>query len=201
MSAQALIRQAQASGVALRLVGGKVKASGPREAVARLLVPLREHRAELADALQAELYRLGFANILTSTILNDHLLPRISSSEIIANVGRSIHPGNIILLHDGGSHTQTVNAFPGIIDIIHSQGYEIVRLEEVLATGTLQYQALTYETTASEIATAEGIEGADEVIDTVVELRTYLELNTNLSAPRRAMVEAMIADARLAARD
>lgn len=54
MSAAALIRQAQASGVALRLVGGKVKASGPREAVARLLVPLREHRAELADALQAE---------------------------------------------------------------------------------------------------------------------------------------------------
>ena len=54
MSAQALIRQAQASGVALRLVGGKVKASGPREAVARLLVPLREHRAALADALQSE---------------------------------------------------------------------------------------------------------------------------------------------------
>jgi hypothetical protein len=54
VSAQALIRQAQASGVALRLVGGKVKASGPREAVARLLVPLREHRAALADALQAE---------------------------------------------------------------------------------------------------------------------------------------------------
>ena len=54
MSAQALIRQAQASGVALRLVGGKVKASGPREAVARLLAPLREHRTALADALQAE---------------------------------------------------------------------------------------------------------------------------------------------------
>jgi hypothetical protein len=54
VSAQTLIRQAQASGVALRLVGGKVKASGPREAVARLLVPLREHRAALADALQSE---------------------------------------------------------------------------------------------------------------------------------------------------
>lgn len=54
MSAQALIRQARASGVALRLVGGKVKASGPREAVTRLLVPLREHKAALADALQAD---------------------------------------------------------------------------------------------------------------------------------------------------
>ena len=54
MNAAALIRQAQASGVALRLVGGKVKASGPRDAVARLLVPLREHRSALVDALQTE---------------------------------------------------------------------------------------------------------------------------------------------------
>ncbi|MDT7517346.1 hypothetical protein RAE19_01075 [Rhodoferax sp. TBRC 17660] len=54
MSAQALIRQAQASGIALRLVGDKVKASGPREAVTRLLVPLREHREALVDALQSE---------------------------------------------------------------------------------------------------------------------------------------------------
>ena len=54
MSAQALIRQAQASGVALRLEGGKVKVRGPRAAVARLLAPLREHRWALADALQAK---------------------------------------------------------------------------------------------------------------------------------------------------
>lgn len=54
MSAAALMREAQASGIELRLVGGKVKAIGPRGAVARLLVPLREHRAALADALQPE---------------------------------------------------------------------------------------------------------------------------------------------------
>ncbi len=54
MSAAALIREAQESGIKLRLVNGKIKAIGPREAVARLLVPLREHRAALADALQSE---------------------------------------------------------------------------------------------------------------------------------------------------
>lgn len=54
MSVQALIRQAQVTGVALRLLGGKVKTSGPREAVARLLVQLRELRAALADAMQAD---------------------------------------------------------------------------------------------------------------------------------------------------
>ena len=52
MIAGNLIRQAQASGIELRLVGGKVKAIGPREAVARLLAPLREHRLALAEALQ-----------------------------------------------------------------------------------------------------------------------------------------------------
>ena len=52
MIAGNLIRQAQASGIELRLVGGKVKAIGPREAVARLLAPLREHRSALAEALQ-----------------------------------------------------------------------------------------------------------------------------------------------------
>ena len=54
MIAGDLIRQAQASGIELRLVDGKVKAIGPREAVDRLLAPLRAHRAALADALQCE---------------------------------------------------------------------------------------------------------------------------------------------------
>ena len=55
MIAGDLIRQAQASGVELRLVGGKVKAIGPRGAVARLIEPLRQHREALTHALQFEL--------------------------------------------------------------------------------------------------------------------------------------------------
>ena len=55
MIAGDLIRQAQASGIELRLVGGKVKAIGPREAVARLIEPLRQHRDALTHALQFEL--------------------------------------------------------------------------------------------------------------------------------------------------
>jgi len=41
VSAAALMREAQASGIELRLVDGKVKAIGPREAVDRLIEPLR----------------------------------------------------------------------------------------------------------------------------------------------------------------
>ena len=55
MIAGDLIRQAQASGIELRLVGGKVKAIGPREAVARLIEPPRQHREALTHALQFEL--------------------------------------------------------------------------------------------------------------------------------------------------
>ena len=54
MSAAALIREAQASGIELRLVDGKVKAIGPREAVARLIEPLREHKLALVYALKNE---------------------------------------------------------------------------------------------------------------------------------------------------
>ncbi len=51
MSALALIRQAQESGVELRLVDGRIKAIGRRDAVAKMIEPLRQHRAELLDAL------------------------------------------------------------------------------------------------------------------------------------------------------
>lgn len=54
MSANALIRHARASGVALRLEGGKIKARGPRDVITRLLSSLKEQREALVDALQAE---------------------------------------------------------------------------------------------------------------------------------------------------
>ena len=55
MIAGDLIRQAHESGIELRLVDGKVKAIGPREAIARLIEPLRQHREVLTHALQFDL--------------------------------------------------------------------------------------------------------------------------------------------------
>ena len=55
MNARALIKQAHACDVSLRLEAGKVKVSGPSEAVARLLTSLREHRVDLMVALKEEL--------------------------------------------------------------------------------------------------------------------------------------------------
>lgn len=47
MSALALIRQAHDAGVELRLVDGKVKATGTRAAVAKVIEPLRQHKDDL----------------------------------------------------------------------------------------------------------------------------------------------------------
>ena len=53
MTAQTLIRQASDAGVELRLIDGKVKASGHADAVALLIDQLRASKVELFDFLQA----------------------------------------------------------------------------------------------------------------------------------------------------
>lgn len=53
MTAQTLIRQASDAGVELRLIDGKVKASGHADAVALLVDQLRANKAELFEFLQA----------------------------------------------------------------------------------------------------------------------------------------------------
>ena len=53
MSAQTLIRQASDAGVELRLIDGKVKASGHADAVALLVDQLRANKMELFMFLQA----------------------------------------------------------------------------------------------------------------------------------------------------
>ena len=51
MSAAALIREAQEAGVALRMVGGKLKAAGELSVVQSWAPRLREHKLELIEAL------------------------------------------------------------------------------------------------------------------------------------------------------
>ena len=53
MSAVALIREAQDAGVALRMVGGKLRAVGKLSVVQSWAPRLREHKSELIEALAA----------------------------------------------------------------------------------------------------------------------------------------------------
>ena len=91
------------------------------------------------QVIQDMLASLGMCNIFTDTDPNDWTMPRISSQEIINNIEMQLHPGQVILLHDGGSHTQTVNATQGIIDVIYKHGYMIVTMKQMMqaAAGTV----------------------------------------------------------------
>jgi peptidoglycan/xylan/chitin deacetylase (PgdA/CDA1 family)/predicted MFS family arabinose efflux permease len=61
------------------------------------------------------------------------------SDVIVSRVLDSVHPGSIILLHDGYDTTQgtdrsaTLNALPGIIEGLRAKGYDIVRLDQLLS--------------------------------------------------------------------
>lgn len=55
---------------------------------------------------------------------------------IIDRINKRIHPGDIILMHASDTCKQTAQALPAIIDNIHSQGYEIVTVSELLAEAT-----------------------------------------------------------------
>ncbi len=53
------------------------------------------------------------------------------------NVKANLHPGAIILMHDGTDHTQaTLSVLPRIIDYIRSEGYEMVTIPELLGLKT-----------------------------------------------------------------
>lgn len=82
--------------------------------------------------IQDVLASLGMCNIFTDTDPHDWAMPRLTSQEIIMNVSNQLHPGLILLLHDGGSHTQTVNAMQGIIDVANAQGYTFVTMKQMM---------------------------------------------------------------------
>lgn len=58
----------------------------------------------------------------------------VSAPLIIDNVLSNVHPGGIVLMHDGGGdRSATVQALPQIISALRSQGYTFVTVPELLA--------------------------------------------------------------------
>lgn len=59
-----------------------------------------------------------------------------SSALVLRNIKKTLQPGSIILQHAGGGIGQnlygTVNALPQLIRLLHSKGYELVTLPELL---------------------------------------------------------------------
>ena len=86
--------------------------------------------------IDAKVKYYGLCNVHTDYDIGDWKSPRISSWTICDRFKRSLHPGYIALLHDGGSHINTVNAMPCILSYAKSQGYQLVTVSQLLTHGT-----------------------------------------------------------------
>lgn len=87
-------------------------------------------------AIQDELRSEGLCNVFTTVVLGDHLMPRKSASELCSAFAGTLHQGEIVLLHDGGSHRPTVDAVGCMLDVAISRGYTVVTLPDLLSAGT-----------------------------------------------------------------
>ena len=88
-----------------------------------------------SPAITAAMTANGVCNVFSTIVLGDHLDPRLSSSTLCSRFANTLHPGEIVLLHDGGSHLNTVNAVPCMLDIAIARGYEIVPVSELMLSG------------------------------------------------------------------
>lgn len=77
--------------------------------------------------------------ILWSISSEDWMEP--SAKHIVRRISQKVHPGAIILFHDGGGfvhnyggdRSNTVKALGQIVDILHAEGYRFVTITEMLA--------------------------------------------------------------------
>lgn len=74
---------------------------------------------------------LGYTVIQWDTDSKDWMNP--GTTQIVNNVLKKAHPGDIVLLHASDSCKQTHEALPTIIDELRKQGYEFVSVSELLA--------------------------------------------------------------------
>lgn len=56
----------------------------------------------------------------------------LTANEMIDRISKKIEPGSIILLHNGTTHT--ADSLQGIIDYIKKQGYEMVKVSDLIYT-------------------------------------------------------------------
>ncbi|NLA27508.1 MAG: polysaccharide deacetylase family protein [Firmicutes bacterium] len=98
----------------------------------------RPPRGLYDERILATCNRLEQRLILWSVSGEDWMEP--SARHIVKQVSQKIHPGAIILLHDGGgflhnyggNRSNTVNALGQIIDVLQQRGYRLVTISELL---------------------------------------------------------------------
>ncbi|MHB0884927.1 MAG: polysaccharide deacetylase family protein [Bacillota bacterium] len=85
------------------------------------------------DHLAGAVRSLGYEVIIWSWTTNpsDAYGPAVST--IVHRVTDNAAPGDIVLLHDGNPHPQTVSALPEILRILSDKGFRFVTVSELLS--------------------------------------------------------------------
>ena len=74
-------------------------------------------------------------NIFTDYDNEDWTSPRNSPNYLATKFASGVHSGQIVLLHDGGSHKNTVDAIPYMLEDALNKGLSVVRLTKLLRSG------------------------------------------------------------------
>jgi peptidoglycan-N-acetylglucosamine deacetylase len=78
---------------------------------------------------------LGMVPVLWNIDSEDWQLPGVPT--IVTNVMSQIHPGSIVLMHEGGAdRTQTYEAVSQIFDQLNAKGIAVVTVDQLLRDGT-----------------------------------------------------------------
>jgi peptidoglycan/xylan/chitin deacetylase (PgdA/CDA1 family) len=98
------------------------------EALTGRSIPLfRPPSGDFDERTLRRLRRRAHTVVMWSVDTRDWTQPGVDA--IVDEVRSSVHPGAIVLLHDGGGdRTQTVTALPRVIEAVIADGYEIVAL-------------------------------------------------------------------------
>ena len=77
------------------------------------------------------LRRQGMLAVLWTVETDDYELPGPEAIE--QRVLEAVHPGAIVLMHDGGGdRSETVAALPGIVQTLRDRGYELVTVPQLV---------------------------------------------------------------------
>jgi peptidoglycan-N-acetylglucosamine deacetylase len=88
------------------------------------------------QAIQDVLADEGMCNIFSTADLRDYVMPRRDPGTLCASFAANLHPGFIVLLHDGGgSHQNTIDAIDCMLDVVQQSGYSVVDLPDLLREG------------------------------------------------------------------
>jgi peptidoglycan-N-acetylglucosamine deacetylase len=87
------------------------------------------------SVIQSTLASYGMCNVFTSVDLRDWVSPRRSAGDLCSAFSRTLRPGMIVLLHDGGPRRPTTTAVPCMLDSALARGYRVVGLGELMASG------------------------------------------------------------------